>query len=134
LKDKVKAAGGQIDFGDGPSTFEPGSTCEALVAQGHEVVDPSDSDIKANILALREILIDGIRGIAACADYAAILGKEDDSVYVFIQEGLASTLKENTSIHDSIALVLKCGEVKLKIMEMLDVAVAGTYGHSRPTA
>ncbi len=134
LKEKVKAAGGNIDFGEGPSTFKPESTTEALVAQGDKVGIQSDPNINADILSLRELLIYGIRGVAAYADHAAILGKEDDGVYAFMQEGLASTLSKNLTIDDSIGLVMKCGEVNLKAMELLDAANTGTYGHPVPTS
>ena len=134
LKEKVKAAGGNIDFGEGPSTFIPESTLEALVAQGEKVGIKSDPDINADILSLRELLIYGIRGMAAYADHAAILGKEDDSVYAFMQEGMASTLNKDLTVDDYIGLVMKCGEVNLKTMELLDAANTGTYGHPVPTA
>ncbi|MGD8523313.1 MAG: hydroxylamine reductase [Desulfobacterales bacterium] len=134
LKEKVKAAGGNIDFGEGPSTFKPESISEALVAQGEKVGILSDPDINADILSLRELLIYGIRGMAAYADHAAILGKEDDSVYAFMQEGMASTLEKDLTVDDYIGLVMKCGEVNLKTMELLDAANTGTYGHPVPTA
>jgi hydroxylamine reductase len=134
LKEKVKAAGGNIDFGEGPSTFKPEPTTAALVAQGETVGIKSDPDINADILSLRELLIYGIKGLAAYADHAAILGKEDDSVYAFIQEGMAATLKKDLSVDDYISLVMKCGEVNLKAMELLDAANTGTYGHPVPTA
>ncbi|MGD8992474.1 MAG: hydroxylamine reductase [Desulfobacterales bacterium] len=134
LKEKVKAAGGQTDFDKGPSTFKPASTTAALVAQGEKVGIKSDADINADILSLRELLIYGIRGMAAYADHAAVLGKEDDSVYAFMQEGMASTLKKDLSVDDYIGLVMKCGEVNLNTMALLDAANTGTYGHPVPTA
>jgi hydroxylamine reductase len=134
LKAKVQAAGGNIDFGEGPTTFKPESTLEALVAQGEKVGIKSDPDINADILSLRELLIYGIRGMAAYADHAAILGKQDDSVYAFMQEGMASTLNKDLTVDDYIGLVMKCGEINLKTMELLDTANTGTYGHPVPTA
>jgi hydroxylamine reductase len=134
LKEKVRAAGGNIDFGEGPSTFKPEPTTAALVAQGETVGIKSDPDINADILSLRELLIYGIKGIAAYADHAAILGKADDSVYAFMQEGMAATLKKDLSVDDYISLVMKCGEVNLRAMELLDAANTGTYGHPVPTA
>jgi hydroxylamine reductase len=133
LKEKVKAAGGNIDFGEGPSTFKPESTTEALVSQGEKVGIQSE-DINADILSLRELLIYGIRGVAAYADHAAILGQEDDGVYAFMQEAMASTLSKNLTVDDYIGLVMKCGEVNLKTMELLDAANTGTYGHPVPTS
>jgi len=134
LKAKVKAAGGNIDFGEGPATFKPESTTEALVAQGEKVGVKSDPDINPDILSLRELLIYGIRGMAAYADHAAILGKEDDGIYAFMQEGMAATLKKDLTVDEYIGLVMKCGEVNLKTMELLDAANTGTYGHPVPTA
>jgi len=134
LKEKVKAAGGHIDFGEGPSTLKPEPTTDALVAQGENIGIQSEQDINADILSLRELLIYGIRGMAAYADHAAILGKEDDGVYAFMQEGMASTLNGELSVDDYIGLVMKCGEVNLKAMELLDAANTGTYGHPVPTS
>jgi hydroxylamine reductase len=134
LIEKVDSAGGDIDFGEGPATFKPESTAEALVAQGEKVGIHSDPDINADIVSLRELLIYGIRGMAAYADHASILGKEDDSVYAFMQEGMASTLRKDLTVDDYIGLVMKCGEVNLTTMELLDAANTGTYGHPVPTA
>ncbi|MGD9045936.1 MAG: hydroxylamine reductase [Desulfobacterales bacterium] len=134
LKEKVKSAGGNTDFDEGPSTFVTESNVEALVAQGEKVGVHSDPDVNADILSLRELLIYGIRGMAAYADHAAILGKEDDDVYAFMQEGMASTLNKDLTVDDYIGLVMKCGEVNLKTMELLDAANTDTYGHPVPTA
>ncbi|MFC1578312.1 hydroxylamine reductase [Thermodesulfobacteriota bacterium] len=134
LKQKVNAAGGNTDFGDGPSAFVPESTTEGLVAQGEKVGIQADPDVNADILSLRELLIYDIRGLAAYADHAAILGQEDDAVYAFTQEGMAATLNKELSVDDYIGLVMKCGEVNLKAMELLDAANTGTYGHPVPTS
>jgi hydroxylamine reductase len=134
LREKVQAAGGNTDFKDDPATFAPASTTEELVAQGEGVGIQSDPNINADILSLRELLIYGIRGMAAYADHAAILGQEDDSVYAFMQEGMASTLNNDLGVDDYIGLVMKCGEVNLRTMELLDAANTGTYGHPVPTA
>ena len=134
LKARVQTGGGNIDCGDGPASFVPGSDTETLVAQGENVGIQSDPGIDTDILSLRELLIYGIRGMAAYADHAAILGQEDDSVYAFMQEGMAFTLNKNLSVDDYIALVMKCGEVNLRTMELLDTANTGTYGHPVPTA
>jgi hydroxylamine reductase len=133
LKQKVNAAGGNTDFGDGPAMFVPESTTAGLVAQGENVGIQSDPDLNADILSLRELLIYGIRGLAAYADHAAILGQEDDGVYAFTQEGMAATLDNDLSVDDYVGLVLKCGEVNLKAMELLDAGNTGTYGHPVPT-
>jgi hydroxylamine reductase len=86
-----------------------------------------------DIRSLKHTLILGLRGVAAYADHAQILGKSDDAVYAFVHEGLAATLDNTKSLNDWVGLVLKCGEINLKTMEILDAANTGTYGHPVPT-
>ena len=133
LKEKVKAAGGNVDFTDAPATFEPAATLDDLVKQGEDVGLKSDPSIDPDILSLQHILLFGLKGVAAYADHAEILGQEDDGVYAFIHEGLAATLSKDLSLDDWVGLALKCGEVNLKAMEILDAANTGAYGHPEPT-
>jgi len=133
LAAKVKAAGGKVDFAEGPATFQPAATVEEMVKQGEAVGFRSDPDIDPDIRSLQEILTYGLRGVAAYADHAQILGQEDDVVYDFVHEGMASTLRKDLSLDDWVGLVLKCGEVNLRAMELLDAGNTGTYGHPVPT-
>jgi hydroxylamine reductase len=133
LKEKVRAAKGKIDFPEGPATFQPATNLQDLVKQGEAVGIKSDSTVNPDILSLREILIYGIKGVAAYADHAQILGQEDDKVYAFIHEGLAATLRRDLGLNDWVGLVLKCGEINLRAMELLDAGNTGTYGHPTPT-
>ncbi len=133
LKEKVGSTGGKVDFPDAPATFNPETTLEGLVKQGENVGVKSDTEINPDILSLQNILTYGIKGVAAYADHARILGQKDDAVYAFIHEGLAATLKKDLSLDDWVGLVLKCGEINLKVMELLDSANTGTYGHPVPT-
>ncbi len=131
LKEKVRAAGGKVDFEDGPATFTPESTLDGLVQQGETVGLKPDSD--PDLFSLRQTLTFGLKGVAAYADHAEILGQEDEKVYAFIHEGLAATLNRDLSLEDLVGLVLKCGEINLRTMELLDAANTGTYGHPVPT-
>jgi hydroxylamine reductase len=133
LKEKVKAAKGKVDFQEGPATFKPATSLEELLKQGEAVGIKSDPTIDPDILSLQHILIFGIKGVAAYADHAQILGQKDDKVYAFIHEGLATTLRKDLSLNDWVGLVLKCGEINLRAMELLDAGNTGTYGHPVPT-
>ncbi len=133
LKEKVKVAKGKVDFHEGPATFKPATSLEGLFKQGEAVGIKSDPSIDPDILSLQHILIFGIKGVAAYADHAQILGQKDDKVYAFIHEGLASTLRKDLSLNDWVGLVLKCGEINLRAMELLDAGNTGTYGHPVPT-
>ena len=133
LKEKVQTAGGKVSMTEGPATFKPETSLEGLIAQGEKVGLKSDSSINPDILALQHTLLFGIKGIAAYADHASILGKEDDAIFAFIHEGLASTLRKDLSLDDWIKLVLKCGEINLRTMELLDSGNTDAYGHPVPT-
>lgn len=133
LKKKVEVAGGKVDFVEGPATFIPEETISGLVAQGEKVGIMSDPDVDPDILSLRSLLTYGIKGVSAYTDHAQILGQEDDQVYAFIHEGMTATLNKDLGVDDLTSLVLKCGEINLKAMELLDAANTGTYGHPVPT-
>ncbi len=133
LKGKVKSAGGKVDFSESPAVFKPESTLEGLVRQGEGVGIHSDSTVDKDIHALQWTLTFGLKGVCAYADHAKILGQEDDLVYAFVHEGLAAPLNQALTLNDWVGLVLKCGEINLRAMELLDAANTGTYGHPVPT-
>ncbi len=133
LRDALKGKVGDIDFTGGPADFTPSGTLEGMVAQGEKVGVKSDPDMNPDLLSLRELLVYGLKGVAAYADHAAILGKTDEKVFAFIYEAMAATLNKDLSVDDYIGLVMKCGEINLLVMELLDAANTGTYGHPVPT-
>jgi hydroxylamine reductase len=133
LKAKVKAAGGAAEFPAGPATFQPKGTVDELVAQGEEHGLKSYPAPDADAMSLKHILLFGVKGVCAYADHAQILGQEDEAVYAFIHEGLAATADPNLGIPDLLPLVLKCGEINLRAMELLDAGNTGRYGQPVPT-
>ena len=133
LKSRVAEAGGKVDFAEEAANFTPRDDLDGLVEQGEQVGIKTDPDANADILSLKELLIYGVKGIAAYADHARILGKSDDAVEAFVHEAMASTLKKDIGADELLGLVLKCGEINLRTMELLDEANTGTYGHPVPT-
>ncbi len=81
-----------------------------------------------DVRSLRELLIYGIKGSAAYADHAAQLGYEDQTIYEFMVEALASTT-QSLSLDEMVGLVLKAGEYAVKTMALLDRANTETYGN-----
>jgi len=81
-----------------------------------------------DIRSLRELLIYGLKGIAAYTEHAAVLGFEDQSVFDYLIEGMASTTKD-LGIDEMVAKVLKSGEAAVKAMAILDKANTETYGN-----
>jgi len=133
-QESCKKAGVQAEEISGPATWIPASTLEGLVEQG-EGVSISKEIIRygEDVAGLMEILVYGLKGSAAYADHAMILGKEDDSIYAFFHEGLNALTRENPTADELLPLVLKCGEVNLKVMGLLDAANTETYGNPEPT-
>ena len=82
---------------------------------------------------LQNLLTSGLKGMAAYADHAMILGKEDDSVYAFFFEALDFLNNPDPQVNDLLGMNLKCGEINLKVMGLLDAANTGAYGHPIPT-
>ncbi len=132
LKAKVTQAGGQIPNSTAVS-FEPGKNLDEMVAQGEEHGILAEKDPDPDIHSLKQTLILGIKGISAYADHAAILGQEEDAVYQFIERALASAMRNDLGLEKWIELVLECGRVNVRTMELLDTANTGTYGHPVPT-
>jgi len=134
LKNQIENTESDVTFPEGPATYSLAGSLEELVAQGESVGIKSDPDVNPDILSLRELLIYGLKGLAAYADHARILGQHDDMVYDFVYQALAATLDDTLGVEDLVGLALKCGEVNLKAMELLDAANTGTYGHPVPTS
>ncbi len=134
LKQRLAAAGAGMDFDHAAADFQPAGTLAGLVAQGQTVGIMAEADLDQDIRCLRELVVYGTKGVAAYADHARILGQSDPAVEGFIYEAMAVTLDGRKTVHDLVGLALRCGEVNLRAMELLDAGNTGTYGHPVPTA
>jgi hydroxylamine reductase len=133
LKEAVAAAGGETAFPEGPAHLLPESTVEALVKQAETVGLKSYPADNPDILSLKHTALFGIKGLCAYADHAQILGQEDEQVYAFVHECLAAIQRSDLSLDDWMGLTLKCGEIALRSMELLDAGNTAAYGHPVPT-
>ena len=134
LKKKIALAGNQVKYEEEASRIIPATTTDGLIKQGAEVGIMRNPDLNPDIRSLQELLVYGIKGLAAYTNHASILGQEDEMIYEFIHEGLAATLDPGKSADEMVSLVLKCGEVNLRAMELLDAGNTGKYGHPEPTS
>ena len=85
-----------------------------------------------DIRSLKSLILFGLKGIAAYAHHAIVLGYRDEMVDKFFFEALQGISKD-LSAEDLLSLTLKTGEINLKCMELLDKANTETYGHPVPT-
>lgn len=84
--------------------------------------------------SLQETLLYGVKGMAAYAHHARRLGKSDDEVSAFIEEALFSTMTNvNFDLESLLGMVLECGRMNLKVMEMLDAGHVEAFGTPVPT-
>lgn len=87
-----------------------------------------------DVQSLQEILLYGVKGMAAYANHARRLGKTDESVSEFIEEALFSTMTNvNFDIPTLLELVLECGMKNLRVMELLDAGHVERFGTPGPT-
>ena len=143
IKDKARAlyhdaaikAGNIEEELSGPAVWHPACDHEGLLAEGLEVGIPvRRKKLGEDIAALIELLTYGLKGMAAYADHASILGKEDQAVYMFFHEALDFLTQDAPTVDGLLGMNLRCGEVNLKVMELLDHANTGAYGNPEPTA
>ncbi len=86
-----------------------------------------------DIRSLREMIIYGLKGMAAYAEHAKNIGKKNPDINQFIYEALAATLEDTLSADDLVALTLKTGEFGVKVMALLDEANTSKYGNPEIT-
>jgi hydroxylamine reductase len=119
---------------DGPAAWVPADTYDALVRQGEAIgIESRFSKFGVDVTGLQEIITYGLKGLAAYADHALILGQEDETVYAFVHEALDFLTRDSYTVDELVGMAMKVGEVNLTVMSLLDTANTGTYGHPVPT-
>ena len=86
-----------------------------------------------DVRSLKELLVYGLKGMAAYHEHAMRLGHSDESIHTFMQEALARITADSLSADELVALVLRTGEVGVQTMALLDAANTGRYGHPEMT-
>jgi hydroxylamine reductase len=133
VRDDVKAKAASLISENLPdcAVWSPKSKDDILTkAAADEVrINASSND---DIRSLRSLLVFGLKGIAAYAEHAAVLGFESDDVYRSVIKALASTTRD-LSADELVELVMKAGETAVNTMALLDKANTETYGHPEIT-
>jgi hydroxylamine reductase len=133
LRAKVRAAGGETKFKTNVADFGLASTLGDMIRQGENVGLKADVSSDPDVQSLHQIIIFGLKGIAAYAYHAWILGKKDNEIPDFMYKALVATINPDLNVNELVNLVLECGRVNLCTMELLDAANTETYGHPLPT-
>ena len=133
VKESLAKAGKAASFASPAASFAPAATVEGMVAQAADKGLKADAGEGEDAMSLMHILLFGIKGVAAYADHAAILGKQNPEIYAFLQDALSALADKKPMGGDWLAMVLKCGEINYKTMELLYEANSGAYGTPVPT-
>lgn len=135
IREEVKAAylnaGGVISEEIHDSAVWTGNTLEEFEAKNGSVgvLATENEDVRS----LRELVIYGLKGLAAYTEHAYNLKYEDNSLYAFMQKALADTTNDNLSVDELVALVLETGKYGVDGMALLDKANTTTYGNPEIT-
>ena len=118
----------------GPAQWTPAEDLDGLVRQGRQVsILGAREAFGADINGLREMLLYGLKGMAAYAEHALVLGKEAEDLYAFFREALAALAEADLTLEQWFDLCLRCGAANLRGMELLNQVHTATYGHPVPT-
>ena len=131
LKEKAKAIAGVTIPGE-TAAWQPADDLAGMVAQG-ELHGINTQHVNEDIRSVIEIVMYGLKGMAAYMDHAMILGKTDNDVMAYFQKALAATTDANLGLMDFVGLAMECGKQNLTVMGLLNTAHTDTYGHPVPT-
>ena len=88
--------------------WELPSDLDGLISAGELVgIESRMNTLGEDVTGLQELILYGLKGTAAYADHALVLGKEDDSVFAFFHEAMAFLLNPAPNVDELVALALK---------------------------
>ncbi|SNT08142.1 hydroxylamine reductase [Anaerovirgula multivorans] len=131
VKEQLLKAGGKTEDNlHDAATWSADSVEEFMVkAEKAGVLSTENEDVRS----LRELIIYGIKGMAAYAKHAYVLGYKEDSTLEFIQKALVATIDDSLSADDLVALTMETGKFGVNVMALLDKANTTTYGNPEIT-
>ncbi len=141
VRDRLRAAyaaarhaAGQLPVvPDGPAGFVPADTLPGLLAQAGAVgVRAGIETVGADVIGLRALLLYGLKGVAAYAHHAEVLGQRRDAIGDGIARALDVLAGDPTDLDALLAEVLALGRCNFVAMEALDAANTGTFGTPAP--
>ena len=130
LRDELKSKVTAVQLGDA-ATFlvvDRASMLEKATTVG--VLATENEDVRS----LRELIVYGLKGMAAYTHHALNIGKENTEINAFIYEALAATLDDSLTADQLVALTLKTGQFGVSAMALLDEANTSKYGNPEITS
>lgn len=131
LKSQIVQAGGQIPENLHDAAFWSGSSETELFEKAKTVgvLATENEDVRS----LRELIMYGLKGIAAYAEHAEVLGYTSQDISSFTKKALAQLLDDSLTADDLVALTMEAGKYGVEIMALLDKANTSSYGNPEIT-
>ncbi len=132
--EKCKESDQKPEEFSGPAEIKFTPELEASLAEGHKhPITKRKQKLGDDVTGLQELLTYGLKGSAAYTDHACVLGQEDEDIYSFMHEALSFLAEEPTDATQLMEMIDRCGQVNLRVMELLDQANTQGYGQPEPT-
>ncbi|MDA8228290.1 MAG: hydroxylamine reductase [Desulfitobacterium hafniense] len=131
IKEDIVKKGGHIPqnlhdsatwYADSAAEFEQKAAEVGILATENE-----------DVRSLRELLTYGLKGMAAYAEHAFVLGYQDETIFAFIMKALAATTDDSLGANELVALAMEAGKYGVEVMALLDKANTTTYGNPEIT-
>ena len=118
----------------GPAVFPVPADRNKMINEGRKVNPEAWSEKYGEVIqGLRDLLLLGLKGSAAYVDHAKVLGYEKEEIYGFLHEKMNYLAGETFTVDDLVGQALDAGKWNISVMELLDGANTGVYGHPEPT-
>jgi hydroxylamine reductase len=118
----------------GPATIQLAADVDDLVAQGGLVgIDAGIDVLGPDVVGLRNLNLYGLKGVCAYTHHANVLGHRSDAVDAGIEAALDFLADPPTTLEPLLEHALGLGRLNLEVMELLDAANTGSFGHPTPT-
>ncbi|UOD35833.1 hydroxylamine reductase [Deferribacteraceae bacterium V6Fe1] len=126
LRDELAEKVGELNNAPDAVTWKSSQTKEDFLAKGTAVGVMSEAN--EDIRSLKELIIYGLKGVAAYADHAYVLKYKNSEITEFTEKALVETLRKDITVDELVALTLQTGEIAVKTMALLDEANTTKYG------
>ncbi|BDB15961.1 MAG: hydroxylamine reductase [Acidithiobacillus ferrooxidans] len=119
----------------GPALFQPADSLEQLLRQAPSVAINADVEhLGSDVIGARALILYGMKGVAAYAQHARVLGYQSDEVDAQAEEILDYLASNPTDLDEMLEESLEVGRLNLKVMELLDVANTDSFGAQEITS
>lgn len=133
IKAELKARFGELASAPPAAAYELPETLDQKLTDAARIGIMADSQLDPDVRSLRETVVYGLKGLAAYAHHARVLGMKDEKVNNFFYKAFRAVDDQDLNAEQLLALALELGQVNFACMEMLDKANTSVYGHPEPT-